>query len=250
MRVRIAQYKAGSRSAKALSEALGALRLKKEGSKFKPRASDIIINWGCSGDLGLSPAQVLNKPEKVARVSDKKKFFAHAKDATTFSVPEHTTSKKEAEEYKTCVCRHILSGSGGKGIEIIERGETLPSAPLYVKYIPKEAEYRAHIYKGKVIDWQRKIRDPDKEPTNWKVRNHDNGFIFARNSSKPMPKEAGDAAIEAVKYFELDFGAVDLIVTKSGKVYVLEINTAPGLEGTTLESYRKAFPKPSERRSP
>ena len=37
------------------------------------------------------------------------------------------------------------------------------------------------------------------------------------------------------------FGAVDMIVTKSGKWYVLEANTACGLENTTLEKYVEQF---------
>jgi D-alanine-D-alanine ligase-like ATP-grasp enzyme len=48
-------------------------------------------------------------------------------------------------------------------------------------------------------------------------------------------------SISAVNTLGLDFGAVDLIVAKDGRVYVLEVNTAPGIEGITLEKYVKAF---------
>ena len=241
MRVRVYQYKNGSKSAKALAETLGVLRIKREGSRFKPKLSDTIINWGSSGDLsGLSPARILNKPDKVARVSDKLKFFTDSKNTTKFKTPPFTTRKEEAENFGTVVCRHILSGSGGRGIEIVERGETLPRAPLYVKYIKKVKEFRIHVAFGEVIDSQRKIRDPDKEPTNWQVRNHDNGFIFARESGMPL-NTSKEAAIECIKHFGLDFGAVDLIETKDGETYVLEVNTAPGLEGQTVENYRKVF---------
>jgi D-alanine-D-alanine ligase-like ATP-grasp enzyme len=40
----------------------------------------------------------------------------------------------------------------------------------------------------------------------------------------------------------LDFGAVDIIYNaKRNECYVLEVNTAPGLEGTTVEKYATKF---------
>ena len=53
--------------------------------------------------------------------------------------------------------------------------------------------------------------------------------------------ESKKAAVDVINYFELEFGAVDLIETESGKTFVLEVNTAPGLEGTTLTKYGDAF---------
>jgi hypothetical protein len=49
---------------------------------------------------------------------------------------------------------------------------------------------------------------------------------------------------------ELDFGAVDLIWNENQNVvYVLEVNTAPGMEGTTLENYCDAFSNALYRRA-
>jgi D-alanine-D-alanine ligase-like ATP-grasp enzyme len=42
----------------------------------------------------------------------------------------------------------------------------------------------------------------------------------------------------------LDFGAVDVIYNRAqDKAYVLEVNTAPGLEGSTLDNYVEAIQK-------
>ena len=64
-----------------------------------------------------------------------------------------------------------------------------------------------------------------------------NGFIFARNEIQ-IPE---DVTVQATKAFEitgLDFGAVDVIYNeRQSAAYVLEINTAPGLEGTTDTDY-------------
>jgi glutathione synthase/RimK-type ligase-like ATP-grasp enzyme len=40
---------------------------------------------------------------------------------------------------------------------------------------------------------------------------------------------------------ELTFGAVDILRDINRVSYVLEVNTAPGLEGTTLTNYERAI---------
>ena len=116
-------------------------------------------------------------------------------------------------------------------------------APLYVKYVKKQQEYRVHIFNGSVIDVQRKMRrteTPDAE-VNWQVRNHCNGFIFGRDGVS-LPSSATDMCIATVAALSLDFGAVDLIYNAhEDKYYVLEVNTACGLTGTTLEIYTAAI---------
>ena len=60
---------------------------------------------------------------------------------------------------------------------------------------------------------------------------------------KFVPAEAKTQAQNAVEALGLDFGAVDIILGKNGIWYVLEVNTACGLEGTTLEKYCEQFRK-------
>jgi hypothetical protein len=52
-----------SNGARALARALGIRMIKREGSKYKPRRSDIIVNWGNSTlAYDFSPATVWNIP--------------------------------------------------------------------------------------------------------------------------------------------------------------------------------------------
>ena len=58
------------------------------------------------------------------------------------------------------------------------------------------------------------------------------------NPPEGIVEQAKRSVIEA----GLDFGAVDVIYNvHHKKAYVLEVNTAPGLEGTTLEVYARAI---------
>lgn len=182
----------------------------------------------------------LNSCEAVKTAANKIKTFA---TIGHLCVP-YTTDMEEAKRWEgPVVVRHTVTGNSGQGIEIVDDPLDIPEAPLYTKYIKKASEWRVHVFQGKAIDVTRKIRDPERTPTNWQVRNHDNGFIFARESGEPPCQSIITHAIEAVAGLGLDFGAVDVIWNQhQERAYVLEVNTAPGLEGeTTLKAYTEAI---------
>lgn len=247
-------YKFGSKSGKVLAEALEIKRIKHKGSKFKGRARKTVINWGCSSlPREVMKCNIINTPETVAEAANKLHFFEilksynlHNQD-NKVSYPEFTTDRDVAQawqdEGKTVVERHKLTGNSGEGIVITEPDEEIGHAKLYTQYVPKKNEYRVHVFKGKAIDIQRKarVKDVADEDVNWKVRNLDGGFIFAREDGQ-FPQDVEVQAVLAVEAIGLDFGAVDVIFNeKKSRAYVLEINTAPGLMGTTLEKYKEAF---------
>lgn len=209
-----------------------------------------VINWGSSKlPDQVMACKVINKPEAVMLSSNKLKSFELFKKHGV-SIPPFFTTKEQArvfltevEDRRSIVCRTILNGHSGAGIVVADSADDLVEAPLYTAYIPKKHEYRYHVFNGKVLDVQRKARNKDvaDEDVNWKVRNHDNGFIFMREGVEIVP-EAEAEAIKAVEALGLDFGAVDIIHNeKQNKFYVLEVNSAPGLTGTTLENYAAAF---------
>jgi len=132
----------------------------------------------------------------------------------------------------------------GRGIVEFEPGiGNTPQAPLYTEYIPKKSEYRFHIFGGKVIDIQqkKKKREFDDNARNTRVRNLHNGYIYSRDDINP-PDGAADLAIRAVAALGYQYGAVDLIYNeKRACSYVLEVNSRPGLMGSTLENYAEAL---------
>ncbi len=252
-------YKAGSESVSKLAEALGASRIKLRNSRFQGSEDKKVINWGCSTlpDEVLK-CDVLNKPVNVKLASNKLAFFSlcyqHNENSHDYQemvrIPEFTTDKSLARRWLSrgiCVVeRHKLTGHSGEGIKVKVMGDEIEDCPLYVKYVKKVSEWRIHVLKGKVVDIQRKARDtnvPD-ENVDWKVRNHANGFIYARNEGVEPPREVLQQAVLAVKICGLDFGAVDIIYNQRYEhAFVLEINTAPGLSGSTLTGYAERFKK-------
>ena len=75
----------------------------------------------------------------------------------------------------------------------------------------------------------------------YQVRNHENGWVYCRDDLD-VPASVFSDATSAVAALGLDFGAVDIIWNQNqARSYVLEVNTAPGLEGTTLTKYVEAI---------
>lgn len=242
-------YKMGSASSKALAERIGIKRIKREGSRYKPKPGDTIINWGCGEGFPqnlLGVCRVLNNPAAVAVATNKLKFFRHV-GTEKVSVVNWYTDRDVARELTTTgeviVCRTKLQGSSGEGIVLATTPDEVVAAPLYTVYKKKKSEWRVHISGEEVIFIQEKVRKKDvpDEEVNWLIRNHSNGFVFAHKDRNP-PACVVEQAGAAVAALGLDFGAVDVIFNShENKAYVLEVNCAPGLEGETLERYAQSF---------
>lgn len=240
MRLKIYPYKQGSKSAKKLAEVLGCKVLKTQGSKYRPQSGDVVINWG-SGHCPYTIPTVLNKSDAIGRASNKLTAFRRFKEAGV-SIPEFWTSKEEVPTDGTkIVARTNLSGHSGAGIVIWDGSGDLVSASLYTKYIKKADEFRIHVMKDKAFFIQRKARKIAVENPNWEVRNLEGGFVYVAHSLDDVPDEAKENAVRSIIALGLDFGAVDLIHGRDGKWYILEVNTACGLEDRTAEKYKEAF---------
>lgn len=137
--------------------------------------------------------------------------------------------------------RHTLSGHSGNGIRI--SSGTVRNAPLYTKgVVGKRREYRVHVLGDNILVSQKKRRNGFDELPHRSddIRNHHTGWVYTTQSMTPPPPQTEGLARDAVAALNLRYGAVD-IICKDGISYVLEVNTAPGLEGTTLEFYADHF---------
>jgi len=244
-RIRILPYKQGSRSAKALADAFGGRVLKLTGSTFAPRSTDTVICWGKADNVRprFNNVNLLNPPERVVDASNKLIFFRTMPQDV---VPSWWDNASDIpDDAFPVVCRTVLSGHSGEGIVIADTRDDLVTAPLYVKYIKKKHEYRVHcglnLETTKVIAIQRKAKRQGVDNPNWQVRNLANGFVYVREGFT-APQRVIDSAKLSFVATGLDFGAVDVIWNElEQRAYVLEINSAPGLCGTTITDYATYF---------
>ena len=246
MAVKNLPYRQGSASARALAEALSGRVLRLEGSRYRHNPRDLLINWGRSDDHPLLPHCLNGRGVRLA--SNKLEFFRHVSRVDAGLVPEFWQDRDSIPDSAfECgvVCRTVLAGHSGEGIVIANERGNLVDARLYTKYIPKTDEYRIHVGRGDgrqpyVISQQRKARRHDHENPDWAVRNLQNGFIYARADVRP-PQSVLDVALACLDCLDLDFGAVDVIYHERHGTYALEVNTAPGLSGSTITDYVNHF---------
>ncbi len=255
MALKIYPYVIGSESAKKLADLLGILQVKPDG-QYVPKVYDKVIGWGQSRlpNWSTKAAQrgvaILNKPAAVNVAANKLTAFQTLRTAgipTPVWTTDFTMARGWLRAGDIIVERHELRGNSGEGIRIVnlddsEMPNDLQVAPLYTKFIPKTNEFRVHVFRGEVIDYIEKKRLPsDRRPANFNryISSTSFGWVFSRTDVRDIPG-VRDIAIRAVAALGLDFGAVD-IVFNDGLPYVLEVNTAPGLSGTTLVKYANAF---------
>lgn len=248
-------YKMGSESAVALADLLDILKVKPDGN-YVPKFGQKVINWGngrtpdwatIASNRGVT---MLNKPAAV-NVASNKLTALQALRTAGIAIPEFTTDMNVASQWlrlgHTVVERHELRGNSGDGIRIVtlhddEMERNLTRAPLYTRFITKTAEFRVHVFQGQVIDYieKKKVTSERRDHTfNRYISSINCGWVFSRTNVRDIP-EVRQLGIRAVQALGLDFGAVD-IVFADGIAYVLEVNTAPGLSGTTLVNYANAF---------
>lgn len=249
-------YNVYSRGARGISKALGIKiwNRQKRVLEFKP--GDRIINWGVFGNLPDSFV-CLNRPQFVNLAGNKFSAF-EAMNGSGVRVPEYTGSYETAIEWVNAeeqVLGRKLRGSCGNDIQFFGEDLTMFSqSDFWVKYKKKKDEYRVHVFDGDIIHIQKKslrMTDDsgnpiDKSKIDFRIRNLSHGFIFKIHGLNP-PVDVLEQAVKAVKALGLDFGAVDVIWNDfEGKAYVLEVNTAPGLEGSSIDAYagaiRRKFP--------
>lgn len=256
------------KSASKLKEALQAetqrkvLIVRSDSPRFEPRSTDVIVNWGNSKAPEFYKSLVeweqhFNDIEPVAIAVNKLKTFQALDDKC--NIPEWTTDRQQALRWYfdniPLIIRETLTGYGGEGIIFHDKQAEdwekytgdIKEAPLYVQYKKKKKEFRVHVFKGEVIDITQKKKRKDFEgEVNTKIRNYGNGWVYCREDIVE-PNDLREQTIQAVQSLGLDFGAVDAIYNeKENKTYILEINSAPGLEGTTIEAYKNAILKQLE----
>lgn len=255
----VVPYKTESNSAKQLSSFLKCKRMRLNNSTLSDREGLKLINWGNSTvNLSHLPsAKVFNKPDNIRLASHKIEFFKriskfNENSSVIVNIPDWTTSVREARNWyadgNDVVCRHVLQGHSGDGIELVKFNEDIsasnavPRAPLYTKYSKKKDEYRVHVVAGKAIFVQRKAVQHSTSSANYQIRNVANGFVFVTRELSPDPSIIS-SAVNAVNALGLDFGAADVMWNERRKTAtVIEVNTACALKsGTGATRYKAAM---------
>lgn len=216
----------GSRSAKALA---GVLSEKIGHKVFRVRPGDI---------RGRVAFQLREGTDKLTQF---RRFQEHGISCPEWTT-DHSTARSWLVDRGAVVCRTLLRGSEGRGIVVAETPEQLVQAPLYTRYIKKKKEFRVHVLNGEVIDVQEKRRKAEFDgERDARIRNVANGYVFCRGDIVE-PEQLRPLALAATAALGYGMGAVDIgFNERSNTCFVLEVNSTPGMEGTTLQKYSDAI---------
>lgn len=202
-----------------------------------PAAGDVVASYGMAGRW--------NVPTLNSRVSASDKFDQLRRmGAAGVPVPAYWladgTSGIPADAYPLLARKR--RHRGGKDIKVVLQPEEIPwriaaGAEAFVKYVPWVAEHRVWVYRGRHLGTYRKVQ-AHPELYRWTGMNQRNGFGFVLVPSEEVNRSLVDVAGKAVDALGLDFGAVDVLTGKDETDYVLEVNTAPGVEGEGRQAIR------------
>lgn len=246
-----------SSTPRALSRHLGVrlLRLNQLGEHAKAR---VIVNWGCSNLHSADGAITLNQPQCVRLAANKLQCF---KTMESHKIPtlEFTKDRETAivwNEKGSVIAHNDLHGHSGSGLVRLEPKTGLqlfPHCNLYTRYFQKTRELRVlcirrgDTYDTMFLEKKRILPERYKEfglegkPDHF-IRTHANGWIFSREAEVlPGSTELAKRACQALG---LHFGAVDILAKPVGSAWdsrVGEVNSAPGLEGQTLEFFKEGL---------
>lgn len=254
--------------ARELSRAISNGRLLLKNSRRDiPRRVRTVVNFGVQENARLERFMarggvVLNNPSIIRNASSKTEFLTSP--VAQSRRPYATTDRNEvfirAQQGEVFFARTLTRADSGRGIEFVTEDSigsdpsSVVRAPLYTRAINKQKEFRVHVGRTGssqgivIIDVRRKaLRSGLNEQyggrENWpRIWNHENGFVFKARDVTPetVPADVIQQAKTALADTRLDFAAMD-VVWDGEQAYVLEVNTAPGLTGRTVERYAEFF---------
>lgn len=197
----------------------------------KCNREDLIIRYGVADDI--LNAREINSRESIINASCKpraKSIFIENNIKTprfkdTPLCIGRPRNHRKGERFYFCESSQQVKAARALGITYFQ------------EFIPKVREYRIHTAHGKVLAVQEKVNGNREQP----IWNRTNGFVFQVLPWNEIPRGLCPLSVKATAVLGLDFGAVDVLEDNDNVFYVCEVNTAPRLEGYTIDRYAEYF---------
>jgi len=218
--------KVGEESAKTLADYLGvAFENPYETNNRDYTKYNVVFKYGFARKIKAKKGVTINRTESIEMCRDKIKTLELFSD-TKYYIP-HTLDKEEARKWLakgTVVARNLVKGADGDGLTYCQTNDQLDKAPakFYTKYTDHTHEFRVYVWRGIILSVYDKA--------------HNDGFfkftLFRGVEDQP---QLVDLCTKVFEKTFIDFCGVDVLRDKHGKLYLLEINTAPVLFPYTVK---------------
>ena len=152
-----------------------------------------------------------------------------------------------AQYFQSCidiVTEYRLHVFEGRIMYAVKKTENATEAGWVAQRKEKVEDYanKNHVQiNAATLDYALKVIFKEQQLPDRAVRSNHRGWKFAQVAVNTLPASLVSVATNAVKAIGLDFGAVDCAIDSNSNAWIIEVNSGPGLEGTTLEKYTEVL---------
>ena len=197
--------------------------------------TDVLLRWGSSEEFSrLTSRLELNTLQAVNNTSNNLEMMKTLVSSSikTPDVLFDLSDSEVMDTYRDDDGGFYVRGSNHE----MRYDDALKFGDLYISkpVLNKRREYRVHVFNGEVIAVYEKI--PLEEDIRL-YKSYNCKFRLVDTTRSRLSVDDLNICISAVNALGLLFGGVDLLSNKSQDVFVTEVNSAPGLNGTNIDRY-------------
>lgn len=194
----------------------------------------------------IKDENVYNHPKYIKQSGSKAEF--HKIVDGDENIPQTCHSKEEALKIGFPLIAKPADGHSGLGIQVFKDQKAFDAADhskfdVYSEFIDKKSEHRVINFKGQPFFWM------EREPMNDKAKSGDGKgeeqmeFKYIKHDVDQIPQKFKDLVEKFCgKFKDLPYLTFDIMEDKSGKLYVIESNSQPGVPyDSTIEIYKQIF---------
>lgn len=213
--------------------------------KDSSKVTDVLFRYGNCGAVKGNDTD-LNSKEFIQLCQNKKSFadfiLAHNEFAPQFFTMD------EVPQFYPIVIRKTLTGFGGAGIIFCANQEqynlNMRRNYWWTPFVKCEFELRVHVFGNQVNRIYKKILDNGNQEEEFPIRNHHSGYHFSLRNKENYQKVI-DLVSRLGEHFKSvggNFVGLDLGYNKeSGRYFIFEGNSAPGLNSVNAREYAEYF---------
>jgi hypothetical protein len=198
-------------------------------------------------DEGLIKKEnIYNLPEFIKLSGSKSVFHKMVKGDE--NIPKTVHGTEEALEIGFPLIGKPAKGHSGIGIQIFKNQSEWDAADhtkldVYSEYIDKVAEHRLFTFKGKPFFWMEREPMNDKAKSGKGKKDEQMDFKYIKMDVNKIPEKFNTLVSRFGKIFsDLPYICFDIMEDKSGKLYIIESNSQPGVPyDSTIQIYRTIY---------
>lgn len=232
--------KRGSRACAAIREGAGINTFTKA-----TKSADAIVNYGLAGDRLEKFLRTYPRAQQIPMLNkyvgcSKLKAVQDAEHSGIL-VPESRLELPKKTKIGDWIEKRIHS-SQGRGIQQATHRARIPGKYYQKMISDRKYELRVHAFLWlPQNEWRLNKRIGPADQIAWNFHQGGHFLVVRYPNDYKVFLDAKEISVKILEQRNMAFGAVDLIVERSGNIYFIEVNASPGFEELNQAYYCNAF---------